>query len=126
MFLTETAATVEVQSLVSEAKPVTLMPAPPRLSLPSKIAVVGNYLPRCCGIATFTTDLCDAIHEEYGKTELLALPVNDTEEGYNYPVRVRFELAEDNVASYRQAADGIFVRERHGMETGGPEIYGEL
>jgi glycosyltransferase involved in cell wall biosynthesis len=67
--------------------------------------VVGNYLPRRCGIATFTTDLCDAIHTEFGTTELLALPVNDTEEGYAYPARVRFELSEDNLASYRQAAD---------------------
>jgi glycosyltransferase involved in cell wall biosynthesis len=66
---------------------------------------VGNYLPRRCGIATFTTDLCDAIHAEYGATELLTLPVNDTDEGYTYPARVRFELSEDNVASYRQAAE---------------------
>jgi glycosyltransferase involved in cell wall biosynthesis len=36
---------------------------------------------------------------------LLALPVNDTEEGYTYPARVRFELSEDNLASYRQAAE---------------------
>ena len=49
--------------------------------------------------------MCDAIHAEYGATELLALPVNDTEEGYSYPARVRFELSEDNLASYRQAAD---------------------
>src|SRR6202034_856905 len=27
------------------------------------------------------TDLCDAIHAEYSTTELLALPVNDTEGG---------------------------------------------
>jgi len=47
----------------------------------------------------------DAIHAEYGATELLALPVNDTEEGYSYPARVRFELSEDKLASYRQAAD---------------------
>jgi hypothetical protein len=31
--------------------------------------------------------------------------VSDTEEGYNYPVKVRFELSEDTPASYRQAAD---------------------
>jgi glycosyltransferase involved in cell wall biosynthesis len=49
--------------------------------------------------------LCDAIQAEYGTTELLALPVNDTEEGYTYPARVRFELSEDTVASYRHAAD---------------------
>src|SRR5271155_3708089 len=77
----------------------------PRPLLPSRVAIIGNYLPRRCGIATFTTDLCDAIHAEYGSTELLALPVNDTEEGYSYPARVRFALSEENLASYRQAAD---------------------
>jgi glycosyltransferase involved in cell wall biosynthesis len=73
--------------------------------LPSRVAIIGNYLPRRCGIATFTTDLCDAIHAEYGATELLALPVNDTKEGYSYPARIRFELSQDELASYRQAAD---------------------
>jgi hypothetical protein len=82
MPLAETVALIELQSLVLEEKPVTLTPVSPRLALPNRIAVVGNYLPRHCGIATFTTDLCDAIHAEYGTTELLALPVNDTEEGY--------------------------------------------
>jgi glycosyltransferase involved in cell wall biosynthesis len=103
--LVETVALIEMQSLELEEKPVTLTAVPPRPALPTRIAVVGNYLPRHCGIATFTTDLCDALHAEYGATELLALPVNDTEEGYDYPVRVRFELSENSLASYRQAAD---------------------
>jgi glycosyltransferase involved in cell wall biosynthesis len=103
--LAETEAVIELQSLVLEERPVLLTPIPQRSVLPNRIAVVGNYLPRRCGIATFTTDLCDALHAEYGTTELLALPVNDTEEGYAYPARVRFELSEDNLASYRQAAD---------------------
>src|SRR5580704_9864934 len=105
MPIAETEALIEVQSLLLDEKAVTLTPIPPRSALPNRIAIVGNYLPRRCGIATFTTDLCDAIHAEYGTTELLALPVNDTEEGYEYPARVRFELSEDNLASYRQAAD---------------------
>jgi glycosyltransferase involved in cell wall biosynthesis len=105
MALTETVALIEVQSLVLEEKTSTQTPVPARPALPNRIAIVGNYLPRRCGIATFTTDLCDAIHSEYGATELLALPVNDIEEGYSYPPRVRFELSEDNLASYRQAAD---------------------
>jgi glycosyltransferase involved in cell wall biosynthesis len=84
---------------------------PPRVrshskeSLPSRIAVIGNYLPRHCGIATFTTDLCSAISAEYGAARLLALPVNDTAEGYDYPARVRWSLAQDDVRSYEQAAD---------------------
>jgi len=96
---------IGVQSLILEEKPVTRPLVRPHPALPKRIAVVGNYLPRRCGIATFTTDLCDAIQAEYGTTELLALPVNDTEEGYTYPARVRFELSEDTVASYRHAAD---------------------
>jgi glycosyltransferase involved in cell wall biosynthesis len=74
-------------------------------SLPSRIAVIGNYLPRQCGIATFTTDLCAAISAEYGTARLLALPVNDTEQGYDYPARVRWSLAQDDVASYEEAAE---------------------
>ena len=90
---------------IVEEKVVPLWPIHPRPMLPSRVAVIGNYLPRRCGIATFTTDLCDAIHAEYKATELLALPVNDTEEGYSYPARIRFELSQDELASYRQAAD---------------------
>ena len=77
----------------------------PKPSLPSRIAVIGNYLPRHCGIATFTTDLCSAIAAEYGTARLLALPVNDTEEGYDYPARVRWSLAQDDVKSYQEAAE---------------------
>src|SRR6202451_3621344 len=51
------------------------------LPLPTRIAFIGNYLPRECGIATFTTDLCTALSTEYGAARLMALPVNDTEIG---------------------------------------------
>jgi glycosyltransferase involved in cell wall biosynthesis len=78
---------------------------PSKSSLPSRIAVIGNYLPRQCGIATFTTDLCTALSLECGSARLLALPVNDTEEGYEYPDRVRWSLAQDDVTSYQKAAE---------------------
>ena len=85
-----------------------VVPVRPRLqpkpSLPSRIAVIGNYLPRQCGIATFTTDLCSAIAAEFGTARLLALPVNDIEQGYDYPARVRWSLAQNEVASYEEAA----------------------
>src|SRR6202045_4130889 len=89
--------------------PALVSPVRPRSqskpSLPSRIAVIGNYLPRHCGIATFTTDLCEAISAEYGSPRLLALPVNDTEQGYDYPARVRWSLAQDDLTSYQQAAE---------------------
>ncbi|MBM2804871.1 MAG: glycosyl transferase family 1, partial [Deltaproteobacteria bacterium] len=43
----------------------------------NRIAFIGNYLPRQCGIATFTTDLCEAIAAEHGDTTCIAVPVND-------------------------------------------------
>ena len=42
-----------------------------------RIAFIGNYLPRQCGIATFTTDLCEAVADRYPETSCIALPVND-------------------------------------------------
>ena len=74
-----------------------------------RIAFIGNYLPRQCGIATFTTDLCEAIAGEYPGTACIALPVNDIEAGYDYPARVRFELAEKDIDSYRRAADFLNI-----------------
>jgi glycosyltransferase involved in cell wall biosynthesis len=74
-----------------------------------RICFIGNYLPRQCGIATFTTDLCEAIAGQYGKTTCIALPVNDVETGYAYPPRVRFELTEKDIDSYRRAADFLNI-----------------
>jgi len=75
----------------------------------SRIAFVGNYLPRQCGIATFTTDLCEAVASAYNETTCIALPVNDIEAGYAYPTRVRFELAEKDIHSYTRAADFLNI-----------------
>jgi glycosyltransferase involved in cell wall biosynthesis len=75
------------------------------LPLPSRIAVIGNYLPRECGIATFTTDLCTALAAEYGEGRLFAIPVNDPDSSYDYPEQVRLELTQEDIASYERAAD---------------------
>ncbi len=70
-----------------------------------RVAIVGNHLPRQCGIATFTTDLCDAIALEHGSAGVFVVAVNDAQSRYSYPARVRFEIVEDDVSSYRNAAD---------------------
>jgi len=74
-----------------------------------RIAFIGNYLPRQCGIATFTTDLCEAIAEQYSSTTCIALPVNDVTDGYAYPTRVRFELTEKDIDSYLRASDFLNI-----------------
>ena len=70
-----------------------------------KIAFLGDYLPRKCGIATFTHDLHKAMAEQYPETESFVVPVNDLPEGYDYPGEVRFEFSENDLDSYRRTAD---------------------
>src|SRR5262245_26970378 len=70
-----------------------------------KIAFVGDYLPRKCGIATFTHDLRGAVATQHSDVECIVVPVDDIEGGYDYPPEVRFEIQEQERASYRRAAD---------------------
>jgi len=70
-----------------------------------KIAFLGDYLPRKCGIATFTHDLRKAMAEQYPEVESFVAPVNDLVEGYEYPPEVRFEFSENDLDSYRRTAD---------------------
>jgi glycosyltransferase involved in cell wall biosynthesis len=82
----------------------SLQPAPSR-SLPVRVAVIGNHLPRQCGIATFTTDLCDALAAEYGASGLSVVAVNDPQSAHVYPARVWFQIEEGDKSSYRATAD---------------------
>ena len=95
----------KVRTLMLEGKLAASLRSRVSASLPSRVAIIGNYLPRQCGIATFTTDLCDAIGAEYETVQLLAVPVNDPGSQYIYPPRVRFELMEGDPSSYDAAAD---------------------
>jgi glycosyltransferase involved in cell wall biosynthesis len=71
----------------------------------SKIALVGNYLPRKCGIATFTYDLNRALTQQGSGPESFVVAVNDRPKGYAYSPDVRFEITEQDLPSYRLAAD---------------------
>lgn len=74
-------------------------------TLPNRIAFLGGYLPRLCGIATFTHDLCEAVAEAAPASQCYTCAVNDRIEAYDYPPRVRLELDEKDLDSYRRAAD---------------------
>lgn len=75
----------------------------------SKVAFLGDYLPRKCGIATFTKDLRTSIAIAYPGTQCQVVPVNDIEGGYAYPEEVRFEIAEADLSSYLRAADFLNI-----------------
>ena len=73
------------------------------------IAFVGDYVPRRCGIATFTADICEAIAAEFPQAQCIVGSVNDRPEGYDYPSRVRFEIDEQELDSYRRAAEFLNI-----------------
>ena len=93
--------------LVFGAASTTSLQIASRNQHPARIAMIGNHLPRQCGIATFTTDLCDAIVAEYGKDGVSVVAVNDSPAGYKYPARVCQEINQDDPCSYHAAADSL-------------------
>jgi glycosyltransferase involved in cell wall biosynthesis len=70
-----------------------------------KIGIIGDYLPRKCGIATFTYDLYTSLNEQFPRVQTFVVPVNDLPEGYEYPEEVRFEFGETDLEAYRRTAD---------------------
>ncbi|WP_372636717.1 glycosyltransferase family 4 protein [Fodinibius sp.] len=75
----------------------------------NSVAVIGNYLPRQCGIATFTTDLVQSLSAQGYRCRALA--VNDRPEGYDYPDEVRFEINQDQLSHYHTAAKFLNTNE---------------
>ncbi len=75
----------------------------------TRVAFLGDYLPRQCGVATFTTDLCEAISERFDSLDCLVVAVNDRAEGYDYPGRVKFEIAERDLQDYAHAAEYLNI-----------------
>jgi glycosyltransferase involved in cell wall biosynthesis len=96
------------------------------------IAFVGNYCPRVCGIATFTTDLCEAVAGQLGRrSNVFAVAVNDSEQGYAYPRRVEFTIQKNQQGDYYEAANFInasnadvaCVQHEYGIYGGWDGIY---
>jgi glycosyltransferase involved in cell wall biosynthesis len=70
-----------------------------------RIAVIGNSLPRRCGIATFTTDLQQAISTSRANLETSIVAMTDHGQAYAYPSVVALQIKDGNVEEYARAAD---------------------
>ena len=75
------------------------------MTLLRRIAVIGNSLPRRCGIATFTTDLQQAISTSRFGLETCIVAMTDRDRVYDYPSAVALQIKDDNVEEYVRAAD---------------------
>lgn len=71
----------------------------------NRFALICDYVPRRCGIATFSHDVFEMLTGQSSGAECLVVPVNDIPEGYEYPPEVRFEIVEQDLKSYQRAAD---------------------
>ena len=70
-----------------------------------RIAIIGNSLPRRCGIATFTTDLQQAISASRPNLETGIVAMTDHAQTYDYPATVALQIRDDTIEEYVRAAD---------------------
>jgi len=75
------------------------------------LALLGSYVPRKCGIATFTKDLRDALAAESGPGTTLVLAMDDEPTGYPYPDDVRFQIRAHEERDYRTAAELLNINQ---------------
>src|SRR3954468_4610283 len=75
-----------------------------RMMPPRRIALIGNSLPRRCGIATFTTDLERAIANSASNLQTCIVAMTDYDQTYDYPASVALQIRDDNLSEYARAA----------------------
>lgn len=78
-----------------------------RLNKQLKVLFIGTYVPKECGIATFTYDLLNSVSGEYNNVKCEVIALNDPAETYDYPEEVVFQIERDKMEDYYRAADYI-------------------
>jgi glycosyltransferase involved in cell wall biosynthesis len=89
----------------------------------SRLAFVGNSLPRRCGIATFTTHLQQAISTSRADLETCIVAMTDNGQAYDYPPVVGLQVSDDRTEDYVHAAeflnagqfDGVSLQHEFGI-----------
>ncbi len=76
------------------------------VGVPRHIAIIGNSVPRRCGIATFTTDTANALRERFPNMQADLYAMDDGRDGVVYPPGVQ-TLAQYDPSSYIAAAQTI-------------------
>jgi glycosyltransferase involved in cell wall biosynthesis len=72
-----------------------------------KVLFIGTYVPKECGIATFTADLLNSVSWGYNDIHCEVIALNDPSETHNYPDEVVFQIQRDRIEDYYRAADYI-------------------
>ena len=96
-----------------------------------RIALIGNFLPRKCGLATFTTDVYTAMRDRYPDLAVDVYAMDDHPGRYDYPDAVTLAIPEDDRMAYTDAArrieasgaDAIWVQHEYGIYGGSAGDY---
>ncbi|KQN35550.1 glycosyl transferase family 1 [Sphingomonas sp. Leaf407] len=72
-----------------------------------RIALIGNFLPRKCGLATFTTDTYNALRDRYPDLQVDVYAMDDRPGAYAYPPAVTHAIPQDDRIAYLDAARRI-------------------
>jgi glycosyltransferase involved in cell wall biosynthesis len=104
-----------------------IQPTQPNQKLPGRIALIGNFLPRLCGIATFTTHVYQALRDHCPSTAVDVYAMIDPGGAYAFPHAVVGKIEQDEPEAYAKAAatieasgaDLIWVQHEFGIY-GGP------
>lgn len=73
-----------------------------------KLAYIGTYPPRECGIGTFTQNLADSmLNHGKGVSEIMVVAMNDHDLKYEYPPEVKISIDQEKQPDYLKAADFI-------------------
>jgi len=83
------------------------MTGTPGLEPIDRIALIGNFLPRQCGLATFTTDTYEALKARYPDLTVDVYAMDDHPGRYDYPPEVTRAIPEQERLAYIDAARAI-------------------
>ncbi|MEG3164633.1 glycosyltransferase family 4 protein [Sphingomonas sp. PB2P19] len=93
----------------------------------ARLALIGNFLPRLCGIATFTTDVYTALRASFPEIVVDVYAMDDHPGRYTYPAEVTGTIPEAELSAYIETAraietsgaQAIWVQHEYGI-FGGP------
>ena len=95
------------------------------------LALIGNFLPRLCGIATFTTDTFTALRHRFPDMQVDVYAMDDHPGRYVYPSEVTGAIAQDDLTAYldtarmidASGAEAIWVQHEYGIFGGSAGEY---
>ena len=109
---------------VTDAAPLTGLSA---ARLLKRVVLIGSFPPRRCGIATFTSDVLDALKTAAPELDCRVIAMTDEGQTYDYGPDVMFQIHQNSAADYLEAArrinevgpDSVCVQHEFGL-FGGP------